>query len=144
MNQTPAAVLVLAASVCGYAACVRGPDSFGMTMGLVGVGLGMWGVLELVGPRLREHPAVGRPSHATPSLASGGADNGVGLDHASNGLPPLKPTRHSAGRLPDSQLSPEISAQLSLVAHMQGQDRSQILEDLLRRHLPRYTNHRRR
>ena len=143
MNQTPAAVLVLAASVCGYAACTRAPDSFGLAIGLAGIAFGMWGVLSLVN-------ASTRPRHLSPDQPGPGQS----LLDGFTGHPPvpgkkpsltsrLDPPITAARRMSEENLSPEISAQLSLVAHMQGQDRKQILEELLQRHLPRYTNHRR-
>jgi len=50
-----------------------------------------------------------------------------------------------AGHVPDATrerctlyLSPEINAQLNLVAHVERKERSQIVEALLRQHLTRY------
>ena len=40
----------------------------------------------------------------------------------------------------DVQLSPELKAQLSMASHLEGRDRSQIVEEALRRYLPRYEN----
>ena len=85
MNQTPAAILVLAASVCGNAACTRGPDSFGAAVGLVGVALGMWGILSLISPWMREHPlSMGNalPQAADPKI--GVRDKRMGPEHAND------------------------------------------------------------
>jgi hypothetical protein len=144
MNQTPAAILVLAASVCGYAACTRSvADSMGMAIGLTGIAVGMWGVLSLVSMHIRASHANTETTGASTNGHMYGMDNNAtSLDFGRNLLSGSKPATPATSRSPSGQLSPEINAQLSLVAHLQGQDRTQIMEELLRRHLPRYTDHR--
>ena len=141
MHQTPAAILVLASAILGHTASARGADSVGVVIGLGGLALGSWGVVSLIRHGLRRQ----RLSAGTPVESSGlnwtGADSVAGLGGGGTRVVARasSPVR-AAGHAPDSELSPEISAQLSLVAHLQRQDRTQIMEELLRRHLPRYTN----
>ncbi|MEM7314716.1 MAG: hypothetical protein AAF497_16340 [Planctomycetota bacterium] len=49
MNQIAAAILVLSASITGYAAAVRpAGDNYGLMMTLIALGLGLWGALALL------------------------------------------------------------------------------------------------
>ena len=131
MNQTSAAILVLASSVFSYAACSVNTTSRGQTptfLTLVAIGIGIWGVLALISGILREREMF--------------VDNHARLDvfdrlfvrDGSSRTAPVRTTRERS-----FDLSPEIQAQLNVTAEMEGRDRTEVLEETLRRHLPKYT-----
>lgn len=143
MRQTPAAILVLASALLAQTAIDRGADPIGGLMGLGGLALGLWGVLSLVVHCARQ-PGLPVPQFAEPGGIGTTLTADSRLERATAVIAARPGSKvHAASRLPDAGLSPEVNAQLSLVAHLQGQDRTQIMEELLRRHLPRYTNSRR-
>ena len=135
MNQTPAALLVLASTVLAYSATVRAYDPAGVILGLAGLAIGVWGVISLIGASVRAPAAiydaamrpdlfgmfdprrVARPNYATP----------VGTPVAP--MAKVEP--------PELQLTPEVKAQLSMASHLEGRERSQIVEEALRSYLAR-------
>ena len=133
MNQTPASILVLASSVFGFAA-VRDSSAPQTILVLASVVIGFWGVLAMVGAVIRERELL--------------IDNHARLDvfdrffQRDPGPAAARPkTRQSA---PDRSLEvpPELHAQIKIVAEMEGRDRSEVLEEALRRHLPKYSKSR--
>lgn len=132
MNQIAAAILILSASICGTAAVYRpttAAGSFGGILGLLALGLGLWGGMALLTAvaREREHFLEEAPRLPLGATAISGLRNTLvrGGDYAT-----------STAR--DYRLSPELSAQVALAAEMKGQSRTDIIEETLRRHLPRY------
>ena len=132
MNQIAAALLILSASICGTAAVYRpttAPGGFGGMLGLVALGLGLWGGMALLTTvaREREHFLEETPRLPLGATAISGLRSTLarGSDYAT-----------STAR--DVRLSPELNAQVALAAEMKGQTRTDIVEETLRRHLPRY------
>lgn len=144
MNQTPAAILIMAASVCAHSVASRDNyDSFTAMIGIAAVALALWGVaslLQQLGPREDSPPEMsnaGSRRAAQPSFATAQGCL-VEAETATTEIP--LPGNQD---LPDDfQLSPEVSAQLAVVAHQMGKPRMQVVDDVLRKHLPRYTTHR--
>ncbi len=134
MNQTSAAILVLASSVFSYAANSVNNVNNSQTpvfLGMVAIGIGIWGILALVSGILREREMF--------------VDNHARLDvfdrlFVRDGSSKTAPARTTRDRSLD--LSPEVQAQLNVTAEMEGRDRAEVLEETLRRHLPKYTKSR--
>ena len=131
MNQIAAALLILSASICGTAAAYRptaAAGGFGGVLGLVALGLGLWGGMALLTAvaREREHFLEEAPRLPLGATALSGLRN------------TLARGEYTATTPRDYRLSPELSAQVALAAEMKGQSRSDIIEETLRRHLPRY------
>ncbi len=128
MNQTPAAILVLASSILAYAATVRAYDPIGVILGVAAFAVGAWGVISLARDRqgTLDDPAranlLGMLSPPRPTYTN----------------VPLVTTSSGTAETADLQLSPEVKALLSIASHLEGRDRSQIVEEALRRYLPRY------
>jgi hypothetical protein len=154
MNQTPAAILILTSSILAYAATqgttaitnsagvTTHSSPIGVILGLAGLVLGIWGVISLIGASIRDRelafdgqtrndllgmfdprrmarpyaPPMGNPVGAARTATAGVDPSGVAL-------------------------TPEMKAQLSMAAHLEGRERSQIVEEALRRYLPRYENY---
>ena len=136
MNQTPAAMLVLASAVFSFAANFSGArvDSQApVVLTLAGVAVGVWGVLALISAMIREREWF--------------VDSNARLDVFDRIMvrePSARATRTSAPRAQPTgtrlvDLSPEVQAQLSVAAQMEGRERTDILEETLRRHLPKYS-----
>ena len=134
MNQIAAALLVLAASICGYSATIR-PDSdgFGGLMGLIAIGLGLWGAMSLLTSSLRERERFW--DEETSQLPPIGTT-------ALNGLRSLATGSNGQRAGAEYRLSAETHAQVAAAAHLRGQNRAQIVEETLRRHLPRNSTNR--
>ena len=132
MNQTPASILVLAASVLGYAAAVRYYHESGVLIGLAGLAVGAWGVVSLVIACIRERELL--------------IDSSARLDIFDRYMGRGPATRERQYRRIDEdveiELPADLKAQLSLAAHMEGRGRSELVADALRRHLPRVTKNR--
>jgi len=134
MNQTSAAILVLASSVFSYAAYSVSAANSGQTptvLGLVAIGIGIWGILALVSGILREREMF--------------VDNHARLDvfdrlFTRDGSSRTAAARSTRDRSLD--LSADVQAQLNVTAEMEGRDRAEVLEETLRRHLPKYTKSR--
>lgn len=149
MNQTPAAILILTSSVLAYSA-TTGTTAFtttaagvtahtspiGVILGLAGLVLGIWGVISLIGASIRDREL---------SFEHGGRTDFMGMLDPRRVARPYAPVGTPA-RVASSTtesaagvaLSPEMKAQLSMAAHLEGRERSQIIEEALRRYLPRY------
>lgn len=133
MNQTPAALLVLASSVFSFAAHSASNTSTSQAptvLTLAGIGVGIWGILSLISAMIRERENF--------------VDNHARLDvfdrlFVRDGN--ARSTVKSGVRPREQQLeiSPELQAQLNVTAEMEGRDRAEILEETLRRHLPKYS-----
>ena len=150
MNQTPAALLILTSSILAYAATVGGTTTLattdagltthtsavGVILGLAGLMLGIWGIISLLGASIRDRE-MAFDGTARPDLLGMFDPRRIVRPYAPTGSPVATRTPST----PDSsgiQLSPEIKSQLWMVSHLEGRERSQIIEEALRRYLPRY------
>lgn len=142
MNQIAASILILAASICGYASSIRPTsDGFGSIMTIVALGLGLWGGLALLTATTLEResqlddgydPAIRPPSRRLSRVRS----------MASQYVPAV-PTMSPGMEAPlTTRLSPEMSAHVSAAAHANGSTRQDVVDDVLRRNLPRYSSSR--
>lgn len=152
MNQTPASILILASSILAYAATHGSTVStaagtgitttsspIGVILGLGGLVLGIWGVISLIGASIRDR-----------ELAFDGQSRGdllgmfdprrMARPYAPMGSPAAPRTATTAVDPAAVTLSPEMKAQLSMASHLEGRERQQIVEEALRRYLPRYEN----
>jgi hypothetical protein len=134
MNQTPAAILVLAAAVMSYAAHAAGMTSHhqaSVILTLSALATGIWGVISLIAASIREREML-IDNHARLEV----------LDRVMVREPlrvlkeAARPKRAESTR--PLEISPDLHAQLNAVAHIEGRDRSEILEETLRQHLPKY------
>ena len=134
MNQIAASILVLSATICGYTSAIRPhDDGFGGILGLIALGLGIWGAMSLLTSSVRDRERMLDEGPAIPSIGAS-AVNGL-RNLASTYAPP----RYSTSAALDYRLPPEIDAQVTVAAQMRGQNRNQVVEETLRRHLPRST-----
>jgi hypothetical protein len=136
MNQIAASILVLSATICGYTSAIRPhDDGFGGILGLIALGLGIWGTMSLLTSSVRERERMLEDTSSMPSIGAS-AVNGL-RNLASSYVPPA---RYAAAR--EYRLPPEVDAQVAVAAQMRGQNRNQVIEETLRRHLPRSTSSR--
>lgn len=155
MNQTPAAILILTSSILAYsattgataittanAAGAMAPTTspIGVILGLGGLVLGIWGVISLIGASIRDRELM---------FDGGNRQDLLGMfDPRRMARPyPNVPVGGPVGARAATQvdpssvvLTPEMKAQLSMASHLEGRERSQIVEEALRRYLPRYEN----
>lgn len=133
MNQTPAALLVLAAAVMSYAAqsAAVTSNNQAVILTLSALVLGAWGVVSLLAASVRERDSL-IDSHARLDL----------LDRAMvrEPLRALKEVARSTRIVAQRpmEISPEMQARINSLARLEGRDRSEILEETLRQHLPDY------
>jgi hypothetical protein len=139
MNQIASSLLILSASICGAAATFR-PSSatgFGGILGLVALGLGLWGGMALLTAVARERDYA---YDGVPRVPLGiTAMNGLRSMAAPAARPTVGAHEYATATGRDYRLSPELSAQVAIAAEMKGQPRTDIVEETLRRHLPRYS-----
>ena len=143
MNQVAAAILVLSASICGYAASVRpNTDGFGGIMSLVALGLGLWGGLGLLAAVTTERDFLLDDDEIDPLSTRSTSPLGLTRFHSRVAPSRISPTTDSvlgaASR--DYRLSPETNAQVSMAAQVNGQSRQDVVEDVLQKNLPRYSS----
>ncbi len=142
MNQIAASLLILSATICGAAATFRPVNSasgFGSILSLVALGLGLWGGMALLTSLTREREYLYEDGVQRPPLGVT-AMNGLRSMATPISRPAVRPAEYVSpptGR--EYRLSPELNAQVTLAAEMKGQGRNDIVEETLRRHLPRYS-----
>jgi hypothetical protein len=131
VNQSAASMLILSASVLATAALLRSEHPAAAVAVLAAVGLSIWGITALATACVRSSLDLGE-------------EPGEELDDE-----PFVPAAHRLEQRRGASRSwaetsrekfdraPDVEAQLSLVAHLKGANRQQVLDDLLRRHLPR-------
>ena len=134
MRQTPAAILVLASSVLAYAASVRAYDPTGAVLGMAALSVGAWGVLSLREANL----AYTFRLPATEPLGPLGPPRSDAADVRVRRCDEVPSPPTGTAEPADMQLAPEIKARLSMVCHLEGRERSQIVEEALRCYLPQY------
>jgi len=135
MNQIASALLILSATICGTAAVCRptnAPGGLGGILGLVSLGLGLWGGMALLTAvtRDREYLLDEAPPRPLAMTALGGLQNMA--------APSARRMDYTSATGRDYRLPPELSAQVAVAAEMTGKSRTDIVDDTLRRHLPRY------
>lgn len=151
MNQTPAAILILTSAVLAYSAtgttaittteagiATTHTSGIGILLGLAGLVLGIWGVISLIGASIRDRE-MAFDGAMRPDLLGMFDPRRMTRPYAA--APVATNGRVNPGIDPSSVLlSPEMKAQLSMASHLEGRERSQIVEEALRRYLPRYEN----
>ncbi len=138
MNQIAASILILSATICGHISAIRPQsDGFGGLMALAALGLGIWGAMSLLMTSVRERERMLDDAPHVPSIGTS-AVNGL-RNLASTYAAGFGNRYESTSYARDLRLSPDISAQVAALAQLRGQDRSQVVEELLRRHMPRPT-----
>lgn len=148
MNQIPASILILTASILAYAsttgtnafspADATQPTAIPFILGLASMLLGIWGVISLIQSCIRDRELMFdnlQPRHDVLGMFDPRRMN-MGRPYAPMGTPTQSRPADPAG----ISLTPEMKAQLSMAAHLEGRDRSAIIEEALRRYLPRYEN----
>ncbi len=137
MNQTPAAILVLAASIFSYVAQTASINSEGQAsvmLTLTAIAVGLWGMVSLFSATMREREKL--------------IDSSTRLEVLDRMMEsePVRAIKEASQRItrpetskpkPDGNLSAELEAQLNAISQLSGRDRSEILEETLRNHLPR-------
>lgn len=141
MKQTPAAILVMCSSILAFGLMERnqvGSDTAtNLVFVLIGLGalcLGLWGVISLVNATpvrdrrfLDMGPRWDRRTHY---------DQSVTIRADMERRP--EPNAYLDGF--DFDLAPELKAHISMVARREGRERKEIIEELLRKNLPKYGN----
>ena len=153
MNQTPAAILILTSAILAYTATVGSPavttteagivtattSTTQILVGLGGLVLGIWGVISLLGASFQDRE-LSFDGQMRPDLLTMFDPRRVARPYAGTGVA-VPAGRVNPGIDPSAvTLSPEMKAQLSMASHLEGRERAQIVEEALRRYLPRYEN----
>ena len=148
MNQTPAAILVLAAAVMSYASQAASMSSHhqsSVLLTICAVFIGVWGAISLAVSAIREREAlidsharldlldrvlVREPMRTLKEVARPVAEAARPVMNAARGVV----TGESRRPL---EISSEVQARLNAMARHEGRDRSELLDELLRQHLPK-------
>lgn len=144
MNQIAAAILILSASICGYASSIRPQaDGFSSIMTLVALGLGLWGGLALLTATTLERDTLMDDGYE-PSRGSRGTRGLQRIRSMASQYVPVVPPVMNPGVAPprSTRLSPEMAEQVSAAAQHSGTTRQDVVDDILRRNLPRYSGSR--
>jgi hypothetical protein len=134
MNQTSATVLILASAVFSNAANLsmgRDVNQASVVLTLAALAVGVWGALGLIAALVREREMF-IDNHARLDLF----DRLVGRQPKTDPAPPVVRSRRVPARA--LEISPDLQAQLAAAAELEGRDHLEILEETLRRHLPKY------
>ena len=152
MNQTSATVLILASAVFSHAALSGITQDYtpqsSAIIAIAALATGIWGVLALIGSMIREREML-IDNHARLDVFNRFfiRDNGTSNKPAVASQR-TTPPQTIAAQQPTStgdqylDLSPELHSQLSTIAEMEGRNRSDVIEETLRRHLPKYSKSR--
>ena len=153
MNQTPAAILILTSSILAYSATTgttamtttnavgvaTTTSPIGVILGLGALVLGIWGVISLIGASIRDRELMFDGGSRQDLL---GMFDPRRMARPYSTVPVGSPVAARTAQVDPSSvvLTPEMKAQLSMASHLEGRERSQIVEEALRRYLPRYEN----
>lgn len=157
MNQIPASILILTSSILAFTSTAQdyttlspktglpveaaGTTAIGAILGLAGLVLGIWGVISLIGASVRDREMAFDGAMRNDIM---GVFDPRRMNRSHYGTAPMGTpvqSRPSASTDPGGvHLTPEMKAQLSMAAHLEGRDRTQIIEEALRRYLPTYDN----
>ena len=114
MNQVAASILILAASILAHTAnSSTTDDGFGGILGLIAMGLGLWGGMSLLNASLRDRVDAVGEAPDTPGLATS----------AHTALQGLVPQRTPGPLGQDYGLSAETSARVAAVTQGRHLDR---------------------
>ena len=136
MNQTPAALLVLAAAALSHAASMTSHAQASLVLTLCAVAIGVWGVVSLVVACARERELL-IDGHARLDVL-----DRVGVREPVRALkevvrPAPAPAPARVDRYP-LEISVDTQSRLNAVARLEGRDRSELLDELIRKHLPEF------
>jgi hypothetical protein len=132
MNQIAAAIVILSATICVHISATHpAQDGFAGLMGLAGLGLGTWGGMSLLMSSIREHERTWDTPSRMPSISAAAVN---GLRSLASSYTAGFPHRPDPGYF---RLNPDVDSQVLAIAQLRGQDRQQVIEETLRRHLPR-------
>lgn len=116
MNQVAASILILAASILAHTAnSSTTDDGFGGILGLIAMGLGLWGGMSLLTASLRDRVDAVGEAPDTPGLATSARTALQGL------VPSSQRTPAPLGQ--DYGLSAETSARVAAVTQRRHLDR---------------------
>lgn len=140
MNQIAASILILAASICGYASSIRpASDGFGSIMTLVALGLGLWGGLALLTATTLERESQLDEVY-DPAIRTAKRGMNRIRSMASQYVPTVPHMSSASMETPlTTRLSPDMAAHVSAAAQAHGATRQDVVDDVLRRNLPRYS-----
>ncbi len=139
MDQMPSAVLVLAASVLSYSAHASSTTSHhqaSVILALAAIAVGLWGSISLLAACVREREMLIDSSARLETL------DRVLVREPLNALRSAVSTASRVEKPRPLQISAEVQSQLNALAQLEGRDRSEILEEALQRHLPKYSSSR--
>ena len=118
-------------SYAAHAASMSSHNQASVILTLGALATGVWGVISLIAASIREREML--------------IDGHARLDVLDRVMvrEPLRALKEAARpkRVEPQrplEISPELNAQLSAVAHIEGRDRSELLEEALQQHLPKY------
>jgi len=132
MNQTPAALLVLAAAALSHAASMTSHAQASLVLTLCAVAIGVWGVVSLVVAGARERELL-IDGHARLDVL-----DRVGVREPVRALKEVvRPAPARVDRYP-LEISVDTQSKLNAVARLEGRDRSELLDELIRKHLPEF------
>ena len=132
MNQTPAALLVLAAAALSHAASMTSHAQASLVLTLCAVAIGVWGVVSLVVACARERELL-IDGHARLDVL-----DRVGVREPVRALKEVvRPAPARVDRYP-LEISVDTQSKLNAVARLEGRDRSELLDELIRKHLPEF------
>ena len=133
MNQTPAAILVLAAAALSHAAHATSLSSFNQAsviLTLCAIAIGVWGVVSLIAACIRERELL-IDSHARLDVL-----DRVMVREPMRAIKEATRPRYETRR--PLEISSDAQMRLNSAARVEGRDRSEILDEMLRQHLPEY------
>lgn len=147
MNQIPAAILVLASAVMSYAshaASLSNNHQSSVLLTICAVAIGVWGAISLAVACIREREAL-IDGHARLDLL-----DRVMVREPLRALKEVtRPVAEVARSVTTSEtrrpleISSEVQARLVAMARSEGRDRSELLDEILRQHLPKSDAHNR-
>ena len=135
MDQMPAAILVLAASVLSYSAHASSASNHyqaSVILVLASLVVGLWGAISLLAASIRERELLIDNNARLDAL------NRVLVREPLNLIKNVMPTVPRVEKPRPLQISNDLQTQLNALAQLEGRDRSEILEEALRNHLPKY------
>ena len=119
-------------SYSAHAASVSSHNQSSVILVLAAIAMGLWGAISLLAACVRERELL-IDSHARLD-----ALNRVLVREPLNTLKNAVQPKPRVEKPRPLQISAELQTQLNALAHLEGRDRSEILEEALRQHLPKF------